>query len=155
MSKEYNIVFKLMAKYGNNVLGLFGRVTNSIGGLNEKTNEYTAAAEKMSKVGKENEIVINGMTGALSKYLQKFPKLTQMLNNPNTVKSLKSSVFAELGNIVYNKSMQMARGMYEASRGAMEFESAMADVRKVVEFKSADQFKKMSKDIRGIIRMCG
>ena len=147
MSKEYNIVFKLMAKYGNNVLGLFGRVTNSIGGLNEKTNEYTAAAAKMAKAGKENEVVFEGMTGALSRYLQKFPRLTQILNNPNTAKALKFTGIAELGNIAYNKSMQMARGMYEASRGAMEFESAMADVRKVVDFESADQFKKMSKDI--------
>lgn len=146
-SKEYSIAFNLIAKYGNNFLGMFGKASNTIGNLNKKTREYTEAAEHMAQAGRENEIVVNNMTGALSKYLQKLPSLTRILNNPNTTRALKWTGISELGNIVYNKSMQMARGMYEASRGAMEFESAMADVRKVVDFDSKEQFEGMSKAI--------
>lgn len=146
-SKEYSIAFNLIAKYGNNFLGMFGKASNTIGNLNKKTREYTEAAEHMAQAGRENEIVVNNMTGALSKYLQKLPSLTKILNNPNTTRALKWTGISELGNIVYNKSMQMARGMYEASRGAMEFESAMADVRKVVDFDSKEQFEGMSKAI--------
>lgn len=146
-SKEYSIAFNLIAKYGNNFLGMFGKASNTIGNLNKKTREYTEAAEHMAQAGRENEIVVNNMTGALSKYLQKLPNLTKILNNPNTTRALKWTGISELGNIAYNKSMQMARGMYEASRGAMEFESAMADVRKVVDFDSKEQFEGMSKAI--------
>ena len=41
----------------------------------------------------------------------------------------------------------LARGVSAPIRSAMEFESAMADVRKVVDFKSPAHFKQMGKDI--------
>lgn len=54
-------------------------------------------------------------------------------------------------SFVGGASMQAGRGIFQAIRSpvqtAIEFESAMADVRKVVDFKSPDGFKQMSKDI--------
>ncbi len=148
--KEFSIIWSFAAKFGNNFFGSFNKISGKMSDAAKSTKKYTEAVEGLSSAGTENASVMSRMTSAMSKYLEKIPLVNKMMQTPrgrNALGALSSEGIAMAGERLYNFSMNAARGMYEASRGAMEFESAMADVRKVVEFDSKEDFNKMSKAV--------
>ncbi|MCR5447516.1 MAG: phage tail tape measure protein, partial [Schwartzia sp.] len=148
--KEFSIIWNFAAKIGNNLLGAFRKMSGGMSDAAKSAEKYSSALDDLSLAGGKNASVMMRMTGAVSKYLEKMPMLKKMMNTPmgkGASIALGGKFFQMGGERLYNSSMNAARGMYEASRGAMEFESAMADVRKVVDFDSKEQFEGMSKAI--------
>ena len=148
--KEFSIIWSFAAKFGNNFFGAFSKISSQMSDAVKSTENYSKAVEGLSSAGAKNASVMSRMTSAVSKYLEKILLVNKMMQTPrgrNALGALGSEGIAMAGERLYNFSMNAARGMYEASRRAMEFESAMADVRKVVEFDSKEDFNKMSKAV--------
>lgn len=148
--KEFSIIWSFAAKYGNNFFGAFSKISSKMSDAAKNTKKYSEAVDGLSSAGTKNASIMARMTSAVSKYLEKAPRLNKMISALGGKKALGlgfGGLAALGGERLYNMSMNAASGMFEASRSAMSFESAMADVRKVVDFESADQFKEMSKAI--------
>lgn len=95
----------------------------TFGSASKRINELTKDLGKLSKMGKDADL-----SGALNKKLKSI--------------SAPGVYFGAIG-----LAKNIAGGMMEASKAAIDFESNMADVRKVVDFDTPEQFKEMGKDI--------
>lgn len=99
-------------------------------------NDFSASfGEASSKIGK------------LTSQIKEFGKVGQGIDGKKMVKSAFGGILATGGA----KMIGMARGigsdLMETSQAAIDFESSMADVKKVVDFDTPQQFKEMGNDI--------
>lgn len=85
--------------------------------------------------------------GKLTSQIKEFGKVGQGIDGKKMVKSAFGGILATGGA----KMIGMARGigsdLMETSQAAIDFESSMADVKKVVDFDTPQQFKEMGNDI--------
>uniref|UniRef100_UPI004025667E phage tail tape measure protein n=1 Tax=Dialister sp. TaxID=1955814 RepID=UPI004025667E len=85
--------------------------------------------------------------GKLTSQIKEFGKVGQGINGKTMVKNAFGGILATGGA----KMIGMARGigsdLMETSQAAIDFESSMADVKKVVDFDTPQQFKEMGNDI--------
>ena len=85
--------------------------------------------------------------GKLTSQIKEFGKVGQGIDGKKMVKSAFGGILATGGT----KMIGMARGigsdLMETSQAAIDFESSMADVKKVVDFDTPQQFKEMGNDI--------
>lgn len=85
--------------------------------------------------------------GKLTSQIKEFGKVGQGIDGKKMVKNVFGGILATGGA----KMIGMARGigsdLMETSQAAIDFESSMADVKKVVDFDTPQQFKEMGNDI--------
>lgn len=90
--------------------------------------------------------------GKLTSQIKEFGKVGQGIDGKTIAKNAFGGILATGGA----KMIGMARGigsdLMETSQAAIDFESSMADVKKVVDFDTPQQFKEMGNDILGMTK---
>ncbi|MEG2765720.1 MAG: phage tail tape measure protein [Acidaminococcaceae bacterium] len=117
--------------------------------MNKKVAEYKETYKKLAVAKKRGIITENTYANALAKlnprYQEANKQLEKQLQLQGKINKSKSKM-KEWGAAALAFS-SVAYKMLSYSTAAIDFESAMADVRKVVNFDTPQQFKEMGKDI--------
>lgn len=147
--KEFEFGFKIAAFLQGNFKASFGSANKEISALNEKIRENKAllkAAEKDYKAGTLSEeaykSTTTGLTARLGELNEQQRAVMERQAEINKLGAKSMGAFAKGAALV-----GAAQGMFSFTQSAIQFESAMADVRKTVDFDTPQQFKQMSSDI--------
>lgn len=147
--KEFEFGFKIAAFLQGNFKASFGSANKEISALNEKIRENKAllkAAEKDYKAGTLSEeaykSTTTGLTTTLGELNEQQRAVMERQAGINKLGAKSMGAFAKGAALV-----GAAQGMFSFTQSAIQFESAMADVRKTVDFDTPQQFKQMSSDI--------
>lgn len=147
--KEFEFGFKIAAFLQGNFKASFGSANKEISALNEKIRENKAllkAAEKDYKAGTLSEeaykSTTTGLTARLGELNEQQRAVMERQAGINKLGAKSMGAFAKGAALV-----GAAQGMISFTQSAIQFESAMADVRKTVDFDTPQQFKQMSSDI--------
>lgn len=152
MAKEFTFGFKIAAALQGNFSGAFSVANNKITELNTKVNEYSKKIKQLESAYESGILSHNSYYQALSRLSPEYDKLLakqKQYNKQMEIQSKISNAKSVMGNNILNIAgyVGMATTMSLPIQKAIEFESAMADVKKVVNFDTPIQFKEMNKDI--------
>lgn len=152
MAREFTFGFKIAAALQGNFSGVFSMANNKISELNSKVNEYAKQMKRLNSAYESGILSHTSYYQALSKLSSEYDKLLAKQRQYNKQMELQSKISnakSDMGNNILNIAgyVGMATTMSLPIQKAIEFESAMADVKKVVNFDTPIQFKEMNKDI--------
>lgn len=139
--KSFTLGFTLAASLGAGFAATFA-------GANKKLSELTKKLGELAKV--QDRLNSAKSRGIIDK--DTFSKSSRMLNGQksksefDTAKIISRENLAEMG-ILYAKLQALGAVFTVPIQKAIQFESAMADVKKVVDFDTPQQFKEMGNDI--------
>lgn len=147
--KEFEFGFKIAAFIDGNFKSSFGTASQEIRNLNTKIKDNQTLLKILSAAQKEGIINATSYKNAISKINPEIAKLCSQQQNLIEQQSRLNALQGNMRNYGANALQYagMAWGMTELIKPAMAFESSMADVRKVVDFDTPQQFKEMSQDI--------
>lgn len=147
--KEFEFGFKIAAFIDGNFKSSFGTASQEIRNLNTKIKDNQTLLKILSAAQKEGIINATSYKNAISKINPEIAKLYSQQQNLIEQQSRLNALQGNMRNYGANALQYagMAWGMTELIKPAMAFESSMADVRKVVDFDTPQQFKEMSQDI--------
>lgn len=120
--------------------------------LSDEKAKLEGITQELEKAGFATDDFANNQQ-RLQKHIEMVNKTRNAQNNLETARASRDAAGQRLSNanINFQAGIDMAKTvtepLIEATKEAMEFESAMADVRKVVDFDTPQQFKKMSDDV--------
>ena len=147
--KEFAFGFIISASLAGSFKGSFSTANSEIGKLNKSVSEYNNTYKRLTSAQKKGIITEESYANALAKLNPKYESLIakqqEYLTMQGKINKLKSNAKAwgtaalTFGGVAYK--------MVGYTKEAIEFESAMSDIRKVVNFDSPQQFKEMGKDI--------
>lgn len=152
-NKEYVFGFALKAAMDNHFMTTFAGASTTIMKLNERVKNYQLINEKAAAACKRHDISVkeynNTLKQSYSAYEQLASKQKMFLSTQARINS------AQLGLVKYGMNFMNAVAVWgkikSIANAAIQFESAMADVRKVVDFdpgeKGKTQFKEMGNAI--------
>lgn len=147
--KEFEFGFKIAAKLKNGFAEAFGKAGSSLKELNEKVQKNKDLMKDLDKAHKDGIISVDSYRNAVAKASPELEKLMKKQKQYNE----QSRKYAEYQNKMNNHGIAatqyagMVYGMTRLVKASMTFQSAMADVKKVVDFDSGEQFKEMSNAI--------
>ena len=147
--KEFEFGFKIAAKLKNGFAEAFEKAGSKLGGLNDKIQKNKDLIKSLNQAQKEGVISAESYKNAVSKINPVLDKLTakqKRLAELNKQNADAQSKMASHGATAAQYA-GMLYGMTRIVKASMTFQSSMADVKKVVDFENADQFKAMSKAI--------
>lgn len=147
--KEYVFGFKLAAALESNFKTAFSSASNQILQLNKKMQEHRNIAKACASAVKQGSLDIKSYNNALSKLNQSYTKVS---DNAQRYAKIQGKINQRRTSMGQNEASAIslagvAYGFATPLKQAIKFESAMSDVRKVVDFETPDQFKEMNKDI--------
>lgn len=147
--KEFAFGFIISASLEGSFKGSFSTANSEIGKLNKSVSEYNKTYKRLTSAQKKGIITEESYANALAKLNPKYESLIakqqEYLTMQGKINKLKSNTKAwgtaalTFGGVAYK--------MVGYTKEAIDFESAMSDIRKVVNFDSPQQFKEMGKDI--------
>lgn len=147
--KEFAFGFVISATLQGGFKASFSSAGNEVTKLNKSVSEYNKTYKMLTSAQKKGIITEGAYANALAKLNPKYESLItkqqQYLSMQGKINKTKSNMSG------YGKKALaaggFAYGLINLTKDAVNFESSMADVRKVVDFDTPQQFKKMSKDI--------
>ena len=147
--KEYVFGFKLAAALEGNFKAAFSSASNQMLKLNEKMQQHWQIAQACSSAVKQHALRTESYNNALTKLYTSYQKVN---DNAQRYADIQGRINQRRTAMGQNESgaislAGMAYGFAAPLKQAIKFESAMSDVRKVVDFESDDQFAQMNKDI--------
>lgn len=147
--KEYVFGFKLAAALESNFKTAFSSASNQILQLNKKMQEHRNIAKACASAVKQGSLDIKSYNNALSKLNQSYTKVS---DNARRYAKIQGKINQRRTSMGQNEASAIslagvAYGFAAPLKQAIKFESAMSDVRKVVDFDTPEQFKDMNKDI--------
>lgn len=147
--KEYVFGFKLAAALESNFKTAFSSASNQILQLNKKMQEHRNIAKACASAVKQGSLDIKSYNNALSKLNQSYTKVS---DNARRYAKIQGKINQRRTSMGQNEASAIslagvAYGFAAPLKQAIKFESAMSDVRKVVDFETPEQFKDMNKDI--------
>lgn len=147
--KEYVFGFKLAAALESNFKTAFSSASNQILQLNKNMQEHRSIAKACASAVKQGSIDIKSYNNALSKLNQSYTKVS---DNAQRYANIQGKINQRRTSMGQNEASAIslagiAYGFAAPLKQAIKFESAMSDVRKVVDFDTPEQFKDMNKDI--------
>lgn len=147
--KEYVFGFKLAAALEANFKTAFSSASNQILQLNKKMQEHRSIAKACASSVKQGSLDIKSYNNALSKLNQSYTKVS---DNAQRYVNIQGKINQRRTSMGQNEASAIslagvAYGFAAPLKQAIKFESAMSDVRKVVDFETPEQFKDMNKDI--------
>lgn len=158
MATEFAIAIKVGAAIGGAV-GAFQSLGKSIQGLTTLTNklelEHLELGNTIQKYMGKSDLIVGDLTRKYDKLGNSIDKLKakQLALNAGIAKrELLAKEKEELKDKVVG-TVGMAMTAVAPIKMAIDFESAMADVKKVVDFQSPDGFKHLSKDLLELTRI--
>ena len=149
MSKTFEFAFKISALMQGNFKATFGGAGKEIAALNAKINDNKSILGALTKAQKAGIISAESYKNATIRVRQEQDRLAKAQEGLLAKQSRLSGMFAKSAKSfgaawALGSTLQSIAGL---TQNAIKFESAMADVRKVVDFDTPQQFKAMSKDI--------
>lgn len=147
--KEFVFGFKLAAALEGNFKTAFSSASNQMLKLNEKMQQHQQIAQACSSAVKQHTLRVESYNNALNKLYASYQKVNDNAQRYAAIQGRTNQRRTAMGQ---NESSAfslagMAYGFAAPLKQAVKFESAMSDVRKVVDFDSDDQFAQMNKDI--------
>lgn len=152
MAKEFTFGFKIAAALQGNFSGAFSVANNKITELNTKVNEYSKKIKQLESAYESGILSHNSYYQALSRLSPEYDKLLakqKQYNKQMEIQSKISNAKSAMGNSTLKVAEYAGIAAIISSpiQKAIDFESAMADVKKVVNFDTPEQFKEMNNDI--------
>lgn len=149
MARMFEIAFELAGKVGSSFDGAFGSANSVLQKMQRQVSSLRSDIRDLEKAQKAGSITAEEYASSHAKLTQQLQRAEQAQKNLGKAVNLQNRVTAFRG--------QMRAGMLGAieagvavgapAKMAMDFESAMADVRKVIDFDTPQQFKAMGNDI--------
>lgn len=147
--KEFEFGFKIAAFIQGNFKSSFGSANKEISELNDKIKENRSLLKTLKQAQKDGVITATSYKNAVAKINPEIEKLTKAqqkyINQQSKLNGLQEGMRSHGANALQYAGM--AYSVAQVADAAVKFESSMADVRKVVDFDSPEQFKQMGKDI--------
>lgn len=147
--RTYEIAFELAGKVGSSFGNLFTSANERLQQLNRQVSSLRTDIKALEKVQKAGKI-------SADEYASSYARLTSQLEKAERAQQ-RMAAAVNLQTKVDDFRGQMQGRLFDAAAmaatvgapvyAAMQFESSMADVRKVVDFETPQQFKAMEKDI--------
>lgn len=147
--KEFEFGFKIAAFIQGNFKSSFGSANKEISELNDKIKENRSLLKTLKQAQKDGVITATSYKNAVAQINPEIERLTKAqqkyINQQSKLNGLQEGMRSHGANALQYAGM--AYSVAQVADAAVKFESSMADVRKVVDFDSPEQFKQMSKDI--------
>lgn len=147
--KEFEFGFKIAAFIQGNFKSSFGSANKEISELNDKIKENRSLLKTLKQAQKDGVITATSYKNAVAQINPEIERLTKAqqkyINQQSKLKGLQEGMRSHGANALQYAGM--AYSVAQVADAAVKFESSMADVRKVVDFDSPEQFKQMGKDI--------
>lgn len=147
--KEFEFAFKIGALLQGNFKSSFGSVNKEISELSGRIKENRNLLKSVEQAQKTGVITAASYENALGKIKSEtaglISKQKKYLAQQSKLNGLQESMRNHGANALQYAGM--AYGVMQVADAAVEFESSMADVRKVVDFDSPEQFRQMGQDI--------
>lgn len=147
--KEFEFGFKIAAFIQGNFKSSFGSANKEISELNDKIKENRSLLKTLKQAQKDGVITATSYKNAVSKINPEIERLTKTqqkyINQQSKLNGLQEGMRSHGANALQYAGM--AYSVAQVADAAVKFESSMADVRKVVDFDSPEQFKQMGQDI--------
>lgn len=147
--KEFVFGFKIAAALEGNFNAAFNGASTQVLKLNTKAKEYREIAKSVTQAMKKGIITYDSYANALGKLEQSYSsvmaKQKKYLEIQGSVNTAQTAMIKHGVNLLQFK--EMGNTLMDLTKPAIAYESAMADVKKVVDFDTPRQFKEMSKDI--------
>lgn len=147
--KEFEFGFKIAAFIQGNFKSSFGSANKEISELNDKIKENRNLLKTLKQAQKDGVITAASYKNALAQINPEIERLTKAqqkyINQQSKLNGLQEGMRSHGANALQYAGM--AYSVAQVADAAVKFESSMADVRKVVDFDSPEQFKQMGKDI--------
>lgn len=147
--KEFEFGFKIAAFIQGNFKSSFGSANKEISELNDKIKENRNLLKTLKQAQKDGVITAASYKNAVAQINPEIERLTKAqqkyINQQSKLNGLQEGMRSHGANALQYAGM--AYSVAQVADAAVKFESSMADVRKVVDFDSPEQFKQMGKDI--------
>lgn len=147
--KEFEFGFKIAAFIQGNFKSSFGSANKEISELNDKIKENRNLLKTLKQAQKDGVITAISYKNAVAQINPEIERLTKAqqkyINQQSKLNGLQEGMRSHGANALQYAGM--AYSVAQVADAAVKFESSMADVRKVVDFDSPEQFKQMGKDI--------
>ena len=147
--KEFEFGFKIAAFIQGNFKSSFGSANKEISVLNDKIKENRSLLKTLKQAQKDGVITATSYKNAVAQINPEIERLTKAqqkyINQQSKLNGLQEGMRSHGANALQYAGM--AYSVAQVADAAVKFESSMADVRKVVDFDSPEQFKQMGKDI--------
>ena len=147
--KEFEFGFKIAAFIQGNFKSSFGSANKEISELNDKIKENRNLLKTLKRAQKDGVITAASYKNAVAQINPEIERLTKAqqkyINQQSKLNGLQEGMRSHGANALQYAGM--AYSVAQVADAAVKFESSMADVRKVVDFDSPEQFKQMGKDI--------
>lgn len=147
--KEFEFGFKIAAFIQGNFKSSFGSANKEISELNDKIKENRSLLKTLKQAQKDGVITATSYKNAVAQINPEIERLTKAqqkyINQQSKLNGLQEGMRSHGTNALQYAGM--AYSVAQVADAAVKFESSMADVRKVVDFDSPEQFKQMGKDI--------
>lgn len=147
--KEFEFGFKIAAFIQGNFKSSFGSANKEISELNDKIKENRNLLKTLKQAQKDGVITAASYKNAVAQINPEIERLTKAqqkyINQQSKLNGLQAGMRSHGANALQYAGM--AYSVAQVADAAVKFESSMADVRKVVDFDSPEQFKQMGKDI--------
>ena len=147
--KEFEFGFKIAAFIQGNFKSSFGSANKEVSELNDKIKENRSLLKTLKQAQKDGVITATSYKNAVAQINPEIERLTKAqqkyINQQSKLNGLQEGMRSHGANALQYAGM--AYSVAQVADAAVKFESSMADVRKVVDFDSPEQFKQMGKDI--------
>lgn len=147
--KEFEFGFKIAAFIQGNFKSSFGSANKEISELNDKIKENRNLLKTLKQAQKDGVITATSYKNAVAQINPEIERLTKAqqkyINQQSKLNGLQEGMRSHGANALQYAGM--AYSVAQVADAAVKFESSMAEVRKVVDFDSPEQFKQMGKDI--------
>lgn len=159
MSKSYEFVFNIGANLGAGFKAAFASASGTMKNLGSNIKDLKAAQKMYDSALKAGAITqksydagINKITASLNRQKNAQKNLSSAIAAQDKVASMRNNVQRSMMGAITAGSA-LAGPVVSAGMAAVNFESAMADVRKVVDFETPEQFNDMKNDIVGLTQV--
>lgn len=142
MIKTKNMIFgfTLAAALSGNFSATFSEASRNIADLNAKLKKYQETAGSLKSAHEKGIISTKSFANAIAKInVGKISAMSEKISKYRTAMAGHREAIMNYATAAYAFNAPM--------QGAINFEAAMSDVRKVVDFDTPQQFKEMGKDI--------
>ncbi len=154
--KEFALGITLSAILAGNFSSTFSAAAQKMSALTKATENCQSIAKNMASAQRQGIVTVGSYNNAIGKLAQRYEKLAPLAKkyseSQERINGLHKGINGRMVAMGRNtagmmQAFGMAKGFVAPMQAAISFESAMSDVRKVVDFDTPQQFKEMGKDI--------
>lgn len=152
--RTYEIAFQIAGQMSSSFRGTFASANSQLGTLKNQAGELRSKLKQLDDEYKKGSIGVEQYTQEQARlkshYEQTQQAQSRLLSSQQRYQQAVQRANDIRGQIV--DTAAMAAPLVMATQAAIKFESSMADVKKVVNFDTPQQFKAMQSDIVGLSR---